>query len=131
LPAALLVVLALGGCTGSFPYTKSMDRHIFDSSTHMPKRVELKDTVTGQIVWSLNVPAGQSVVIDLDHDAKWTAGLHGAKPADQIRWQVVTAEPAYDDELANTQELNGNPVILQVKIIDLAEAPPSSAASGP
>jgi len=65
---ALAVALTLTGCTqyrNYYPgggYT-SLDRFTYESTSWTPQTVTIRDTRTGQDIWSIDVPVGQKVVV--------------------------------------------------------------------
>lgn len=111
----LVTMTLAAGCSTHFPYGVSWDRHNFVSEYHLPKHVALVDTATGKTVWEKDVPVGQQLVIDLEHDNDWTAGQSPASPAKSMKWDILPLDSVFDT-LKNEQKLNGHPVMLKVTI---------------
>ncbi|MBI1367599.1 MAG: hypothetical protein GC162_02980 [Planctomycetes bacterium] len=131
--AMFAVLLALSaGCSTNFPYGTSWDRHNFVSTPNMPLSLSLVDTVTGQTVWTLDIPVNQQAVVDLEHNQDWVAAQSPATPAHEVRWKVMSLGTLADN-VDNHQKLNGNPVLLKVMIRDKTGAPttPTAAATAP
>ncbi len=126
----VLILGLLAGCSANFPYGRSMDRHNFVSDAHMPKTILLIDSVTKQEVTRWDVPVGKTLVVDLEHEADWTAGMHVADPAYKVTWAIIDNKskwylPTNEQSLA----LNGNPVYL--RMYDTRQAPPRPQDSIP
>lgn len=117
-----VALLTLAGCSTKFPYGTSWDRHNFVSTAHMPLTLTLVDTITGDTVWTLDVPVGKQAVVDFEHDEDWTAAQSPATPPSSMRWQVLDLDSAVAN-LDNEQKLSGNPVLLKVSVRELAKAP--------
>ena len=117
----IVTLMTLAGCSTKFPYGTSWDRHNFVSTAHMPLTLTLVDTVTGDTVWSLDIPVGKQAVVDFEHTEDWTAGQSPAVPPNSMRWQVLDLDSAVAN-LENKQPLNGNPVLLKVSVRELAQA---------
>lgn len=113
---SLLLVAALAAttaCSASFPYGRSMNRHNFVSTHHIPLRLELVDTVNGETVWSLDVPAGKQAVVEFENPDTWNASQRGAMPANEVRWELMDPDAKFAD-LDRSKELSGRPVLLKV-----------------
>jgi len=114
---AVLIAALVAGCSTKFPYGISWDRHNFSSDYHLPKHVELIDTTNGETVWETDVPVGKQLVIDLQHDAKWTPNMSPATPATAMRWEIHD-HGSFVSVLDNYKELSGNPVLLKMTIAE-------------
>jgi len=115
-------VAAMALCTGCvhFPYGQSLNRHNFVSTPQMPVTLQLLDTMTGETVWELEVPINKMAVVDLDHDARWTAAQTPHMPATEIRWGIF--EPSQRVGMLNEKKpLSGNPVLLKYVIRERGE----------
>jgi len=115
--AGLLAVIV--GCSANFPYGMSLNRHNFTSTHHMPMRLELMDTITGETVWSLDVPVGEEAIVEFENPDTWQASQRGAAPAEEVRWDIVDPDAKLAD-LQHSQELSGRPVVLKVRRRELS-----------
>jgi hypothetical protein len=68
--ASLLATLALaglGGCANSMWYPggplRSIDQYTYESTSHYPQTVSLIDTRTDQVIWTVDVPVDQQLVM--------------------------------------------------------------------
>lgn len=79
----LATALALGvGCASS-------DRHVFNSTLSRPVTVSVIDTTNDQTVWTMPVPAGQKLVLDLDHSSTSDNPFTSAGvPANKLSWKT-------------------------------------------
>lgn len=129
-------VLLTCGCARSysakFPYGRSIDRHNFVSTPHLPLTVTLKDTVTGEELLRIDVPVYKQLIIDLEHKKDWNATLTPALPAEYCTWDVVDSgrniAANIKGQLRNRLDLPGNPVILKVDVREAESA--TQVASG-
>lgn len=65
---AALLALGPAGCSAYRNYYpgggyNSLDRFTYESTSWMPQTVTLRDTRTGEDIWSMDVPVGQKVVV--------------------------------------------------------------------
>ncbi len=116
--------LGLGGSSTQFSTGATMDKHVFQSTTHMPMTVVLMDTFTRRPVWELKIPVNHKAVVQFKHGAVWTAGLTGSDPPTEFRWGVFeTNSEIAPGGLQNVQKLPGNPVLIQMFRRANAESP--------
>jgi hypothetical protein len=86
---ALLALTAMAGCwmPGYRPGgpQATRDLYTFESTTDFPQSIQLIDTASGEVIWSVNVPIGQQVVIRFydDHDPR-----NEERPA-LMRWEMM------------------------------------------
>lgn len=118
--AALALFTGSTGCVHS-PYGMSLDRHNYTSTPHTPLTLTLVDTMTGETVWSIDVPMLKKVVIDVDHDDHWTTSLTPTTRPNEIRWGIFEPDQRFG-VLTEKQKLSGNPVVLKVSIREKGEA---------
>jgi hypothetical protein len=133
---AVIVVLCLlaaiaTGCSTRFPYGTSWDRHNFVSTKTQPLSLTLKDTVTGENIWQLDIPVGKMAVLDFEHDTDWVPGQTTGLPAEKLSWGLFdpgSIVNTLDHEMA----LPGHAVLLKVEIrkpgLDEVAQPPADAA---
>lgn len=113
----LTILTATTGClTSRFPYYGSYDRHNFASTATTPLNVTLKDVITGENVLDIDVPVRQMLVIDLEHQEDYTAGIYNAYPAEKVFWEILPVGTVFPGLLANEMKLTGNPVLLKVTV---------------
>lgn len=85
---ALAVALAsLAGCYSEGGLGWSEDQHVYISRPEQPWTVSLKDTRTGQEVWSVEVPVGKQLVVHFLPDA----GTDNAFTPDLMEWAIMEA----------------------------------------
>ncbi len=123
----LFLTISLTGCNGpgAFPLGQSLDQHHFVSRPHLPMTIELKDTVTGEIVWKLDIPVDKEGIVRLDRERIGGNHFTGGSPATAIQWGIYDIGSGVTDDWQFTQELNGNPVMLNMVIRDAPESPPA------
>ncbi len=92
-PAA--AALLLGGCLG---YTaggpmQSLDQYTYESIPDYPQTVALKDTTTDQVIWSMEVPIGQKLVV------RFKPVIKDPDPArpDIMYWDVMPMTEEYEE----------------------------------
>lgn len=63
--AFLLVTACLAGCIGNPPGGRgwSDDRYCYQSTPHNPMTVSLRNTWTGETIWTCEIPVGQQLVV--------------------------------------------------------------------
>lgn len=127
---SIVLFSLLAGCSANFPYGRSMDRHNFVSDPHMPKTILLIDSMTKQEVTRWDIPVGKKLVVDLEHEADWTASMNVAEPAHRLTWVIIDVDhrfysPTHENHLA----LSGNPVYL--RMYDTRKAPPRPQGAVP
>lgn len=66
LAAAALSTLAASGCYREGGNLWSNDTHVYVSTSWQPKTISLVDTRTEEIVWSIDVPVGQQLVVSFE-----------------------------------------------------------------
>lgn len=121
----LAAILALGaaplaGCwmPGYWPggSQATRDLYTFESTRDFPQSVQVVDLATKEVLWSINVPIGQQVVIRFydDHDPE-----NAERPA-LMRWELMERGtrfgeldnampvPAYDRRLMEVYYRGGN-----------------------
>lgn len=114
------VAVALPGCV-SAPYGMSLDRHNFGSSIQHPKTVNLIDATDGEVLWSKDVPVGETLVVDLYKRSTWTQSeWTGAEPAERMKWGLFETGTMFG-LLREKVDLPGNPVYLQVEMREMDE----------
>lgn len=81
---AVIALASIGGCYYPGGPRYSADRHTFESHSWQPWTVKLTDTRTGEVVWSVDVPVGQQLVVGF----KPGSGPNEYKP-DEIVWGIM------------------------------------------
>ena len=109
LAAALITLTA---CSAGFPRGSSTDWDITTSQGHNQWRVAIQDTITGQELWAIDVPDGQSLVIDLATDNYRKPTQTGSLPAESLKWDLFDIDGSVGT-LSNTLQLPGNPVLIR------------------
>lgn len=121
---ALLLLSAVvlpAGCVNA-PYGMSLDRHNFGSTVQNPRRVTLIDSTNGETVWSMDVPVGQTLVMDFEQPATWTQSeFTGAQPADRVTWGLFETGETFGSLDEEVPLPSGNPVYLRVEERELEE----------
>ena len=83
--ALLVLGLASPGCYLPGGNGFSNDTHTFQSTSWNPVTVSLKDTRTGQDIWSVDVPVGKQLVMHFrDGD-----GVEGSGMPDVMEWEIM------------------------------------------
>ena len=117
--------IVLAGCSRPGGVIGSRDRHNYQSTAMEPKTVRVLDARSGEVLWSLDVPVGQTLSIQFDDNKfdsvtlpdrmKWGTAPIGdgvsmdeeiqVPPADsrRIEWDIRNI-PEYPTEPAATEE---------------------------
>lgn len=120
LALGMFVAFVGAGCA-SAPYGMSLDRHNFGSTQLRPARVLLVDVTDGETVWSMDVPVGKTLVVDLHQPTTWTQSTWtGAEPADRMTWGLFDTGTTFGS-LEEEVELSGNPVKLELEYREIEE----------
>lgn len=87
LPATVLglAALLLTACA-------SQDKHVFESTDHLPATVTVVDTTTDQTLWSRDVPPQHKLVMDFDRDGEVEFFKVTGKPATSLRYTLKDAK---------------------------------------
>lgn len=85
------------GCYSEGGLGWSEDQHVYVSRPYQPWTVTLKDTRTGQELWSVEVPVGKQLVV---HFLTGT-GSPGAYTPDTMEWAIME-EGVESDRLGNS-----------------------------
>lgn len=104
LAALLAATLALAGCA-------SQDKHVFQSTDHLPTTVTLVDTTNHQTVWSKAVPPRHSLEMDLDREGENEFFKVSGKPATSLRYELKNEKGDVVEE--QTIELPGNNLLIK------------------
>lgn len=97
IPSLAAAILAPSGCYSEGGLGWSEDQYCYVSRPHQPWTVTLKDTRTGQEVWSVEVPVGKQLVV---HFLPGT-GVPGGYMPDTMEWALMD-EGVTSDRLANS-----------------------------
>jgi hypothetical protein len=104
---AALMLLA-GGC--------SLDRHVIRSTPAQPLSVSIVEVVSGEEVWSMDIPKNQQLLLDFGGDTA-SPFTFDRTPAIQFAWELQTTNNA--DEIttdSGTFDLTGRPIMMVVAI---------------
>lgn len=128
--AALATVLLTGGCL--FPSVSgnyeggsraSDDKHVYVSRPHSPKTVSLVNTVTGETLWTVEIPVGDQLVLRF-YDKKHDDPIMSSN----MRWEVME-ETTSARRLNNVMTVPGrNYRRLDLEIREAPEFPETAAA---
>ena len=92
LGVALMAVTLLTGCYSEGGPGVSLDQHAYVSTTWQPKTVTLRDTRTGQALWSIDVPVGKKLVILFRENAAENGQSFGDATPDLMLWELMEAD---------------------------------------
>ncbi len=129
--ATLLMVSSLSGCYSEGGMGWSEDQHVFVSRPQQPWTVSLKDTRTGQDVWSVEVPVGKQLVVHFLPKA----GAPNSFTPDLMEWGLMDAGTEFE-RLGNTLPVppadsrRFDPVLRPVPEFPPGMVAPSSTVSG-
>lgn len=84
LAPALVAAATLAGCYYEGGNFASLNQFTYVSTAWEPKTITLKDTRTGQDLWSVDIPVGKQLVIDFYRDTD----PHAFYP-DTMRWGIM------------------------------------------
>lgn len=120
--------LVLAGC-GYYEggNMRSMDRHVFVSTSWQPKTVNLVDTRNGETIWSVDVPVGQKLAMEFVDNKN----VVDERPAnswlpDTMRWGLGSAEHT---SLSLSNEMSVPPASVRRIEWTLRPVPESPAAA--
>jgi hypothetical protein len=82
--AGILGGAALGGCYSEGGAGMSLDEHTYYSTSWQPKTVYLKDTRTGEVLWTVDVPVGKQLTVKIEKDL----GTKDGMTPDRLSWQI-------------------------------------------
>jgi len=86
-PALLAAfVLTLGSLNSG---CASQDKSVYTSTIHLPTTVAVKDTVTDELIWKLDVPVEHELVLDYNRaNEAELLQVRAELPADRMAWKV-------------------------------------------
>lgn len=108
LALCLVATLLTVGCA-------SRDRHVYRSTALAPKVVSVVSVETGEVLWSMNVPAGQQLMLDFDRGNKGGEQYSSASiPADSMKWELwsLDARASYGSKRKGGKKLQGDKIKL-------------------
>jgi len=82
--AGILGCAALGGCYSEGGAGISLDEHTYYSTSWQPKTVFLKDTRTGEVIWTVDIPVGKQLTFKIE---KGLGTKDGMTP-DRLSWKI-------------------------------------------
>lgn len=89
-----LAALALAGCQGydGGGPMMSIDQYSYESMPDYPQTVTLKNSATGETLWTVDVPVGQKLVM------KFEPGKNKGDPArpDLLKWDLMALSVQYE-----------------------------------
>lgn len=116
-PLFAVALLMAVGCS-------STDRHVFNSTSNRPVTVSVIDVTNNEPIWSMPVPAGQKLILDLDHSSSTdNPFMASGVPADKLTWKtfpldskaMVKGHQVGRPLDSGVASLPGTPVVLDVK----------------
>ena len=114
--ALLTLTLGLGGC--------SMDKHAYSSTIHLPKTVALRDTVTDETIWKLDIPVQHELLLDFDRSGEIElAKVRAELPADTMTWKLRTLDSHKKVAKGKVKLPYPNPVSMVVTLRPSPEMP--------
>ena len=81
-----VIAASLGACHSESGPRWSLDLFTYVSSEWQPKTIEVVDTRTGEVFWSVDIPVGQQLVVGFSQGT----GPNEFRP-DEIVWEVMPA----------------------------------------
>lgn len=127
LPALAAVAAFAVGCS-------SIDRHAIVSPIERPLTVSVVSADDETVFWSMDIPAGQKVVVNFQRDNGGTFMNSHAIPADRMTWRlyndnspgVISGYSVSSATQSGTVDLPGTPVLLDIDVT--ADRPARAAA---
>lgn len=129
---AVLLSASLAGC-GYYEggNMRSLDRHVYVSTTWQPKTVNLVDTRTGETVWSMDVPVGQKLAMEfVDNERVIDSRPHDAWLPDTMRWGLGDSK---NTSMSLANEISVPPASIrriEWTLRPVPEMPPSNGPNG-
>lgn len=96
LMAGIVLAASVGGCTylGNAPGGRgySADRAVYRSTPHTPMTVSLRNTWTGEVLWTWEIPVGEQLVV------RFSGPPSKAEAAgqDRMRWSLMPLGQNFD-----------------------------------
>lgn len=77
------VLVGLSGCASS------KDKHSYVSTIYRPTTITIKDTVTGEFIWKMDIPVEHELTLDFDSEGEteW-ASVNADLPATRMKWKL-------------------------------------------
>lgn len=107
--ACVMTMITIAGCTSG--HGVSIDRHAFSSTNHVPQTIYVIDTVTDEVLFKCEVPAGHQLVLDFDGNKTYMPTFTGSIPATKLKWDTCPIDQRLVI-LENRQELSGNAIMI-------------------
>jgi len=83
-----LAMVALGFAAVASGCHFSQDQHSFPSTMMEPKTVEIVDVPRDEVIWAMDIPVGQKLIIDLDRGDRAEVFRSSDRPAETMFWQL-------------------------------------------
>jgi hypothetical protein len=123
---AVAIAASLAGCYSPGGSGFSTDTHTYVSTSWQPTTVALRDTRTGQDIWSVDIPVGKQLVV---HFRKNEAMKNTPTP-EIMEWEIMDAGEMFG-ELDNSIPVpGGTDKRLDPKLRPAPELPPGMTGSG-
>jgi hypothetical protein len=95
--AAALATLAIAGACSVPGFYEggsraSNDLHVYVSRPHSPKTVSLVNTVSGETIWSVDIPVGQQLVVRF-YDNQYKDPINSA----QMNWDLMKETTSFHE----------------------------------
>jgi hypothetical protein len=101
-------MLLAGGC--------SLDRHVIRSTPDQPLSISIVQVVSGEELWSMDIPKNQQLVLDFNGDTG-SPFTFDRSPATQFAWELQTTSGKTDDVTdTGMVNLSGQPIMMVVAI---------------
>ncbi|MEX0775984.1 MAG: hypothetical protein WD042_09760 [Phycisphaeraceae bacterium] len=131
-------LLALGGCSQEQYALQSVrhswastDRYEFKSTVSRPLNLTLIENFTQEVLWSKELPVGQTLILNLDRQGEHELVTVRGEPATSLNWYVYNTLDADMPIEKGRRELVGTPVRLEVSYRPSPEYPPGYMPSTP
>lgn len=124
LTAALALLLGgvlLTGCV-------SADRRVYVSTAFQPKTITLVDAITNQDLWSLEIPVGYQLELDLDREGESELRKISRLPATRFSWTLKDLRGNTHD--GGQVELPGTDIRIEMTLRPAPEYPNERATPG-
>lgn len=121
--------LGLNGCYYEGGPLSSQDRFTYVSRPFQPWTVDLVDVRTGEVIWSVDVPVGEQLVVDFQ--AAPSGKAKDAWRPDTMLWDVVPSGRRFGALSNKLAVPDRNSRRLEPKIRSIPEMPAEPYASAP
>lgn len=108
--------MLLAGCA-------SEDKHVFESTAHLPTTLSLQDTTNDTIFWKMDIPVAHHLKVDFDRPPEFEyAKINPLRPATVFKWSLYRNDCSSPVQ-SGRESLCGLPFLMKVSYRKSPELP--------